>query len=353
MDMGLSKILKQSLSRWMGGDGPHNSVAISSRVRLARNLANYPFPGQASSSQLEEVEHKIRRWWNQGGLKSLGKTEYTSIKDISKNERRALVDKHLASPNLARQGHGAVLTNSEESISVMVNEEDHLRIQTLLPGLQLDEVWQLASGVDDLFDTGFDYAWSQHNGYLTCCPTNVGTGMRASVMLHLPGLSLSGQLPIFLGTISKVGIAVRGLYGEGSDSQGNVYQISNQVTLGHREEEIIENLNRVTLQVIRRELDTRQQLLKQGEITLTDKIWRSYGILANARILTSSETLEHVSRVRLGIDLGILEELHPSILQELLVFTRPGYLQKIFGQSLGPKERDVKRAELVRELIKQ
>jgi protein arginine kinase len=175
--------------------------------------------------------------------------------------------------------------------------------------------------------------------------------MRASVMLHLPGLALSGQLAVVLATISKVGIMVRGLYGEGSEAQGNIYQISNQTTLGQSEEEIIEALNRVTLQVVRQELDARQKVLEQNRIGLMDRIWRSYGILANARIMASTEALEHLSNLRLGIDLKILDNINPRILLELLVLTRPGFLQKIFDQELTPRNRDIKRAELIRDLI--
>ncbi|MDD4657424.1 MAG: protein arginine kinase [Eubacteriales bacterium] len=351
--MSLDNFLKQSLSRWMAGNGPNNSVAISSRVRLARNLPEYPFPGQASPSQLEEVEQKIRRWWNTGGLEPLGATDYISIKDIPENERLALADKHLISPKLAGQGYGGVLLNKDESVSVMVNEEDHLRIQSLLPGSQLKEAWDLASQVDDLFDAGFGYAWSPHTGYLTCCPTNVGTGMRASIMLHLPGLAFSGQLAMVLGTISKVGIMVRGMFGEGSEAQGNIYQISNQITLGQREEDIIEALNRVTGQVIDQESDARKRLAETDNLALRDKVWRAYGILANARVIASSEAMEYISLLRLGLDLNIIQGLNPRILQELLVFAQPGYLQKIFNQVLPPRERDVKRAELIRELVKK
>ena len=350
--MSLDNYLKKEMSLWMAGDGPHNVVAISSRVRLARNFGDYPFPGHASMKQLEEVEQKIRRWWNTGGLKSLGKIEYISIKDISEAERQALVDKHLISPNLARQGYGSVLLNQGDSVSIMVNEEDHLRIQTLFSGLQLNEAWQLASHVDDLFDSDFRYAWSPELGYLTCCPTNIGTGLRASVMLHLPGLALSGQLSTVLGTIAKVGVAVRGLYGEGSESQGNIYQISNQTTLGQGEDEIVEALDKITMQVIEQELDSRQTLLARDRLALTDKIWRAYGVLANARVITSAEAMELISSLRLGIDLEILEGQDARILQALLVFARPGYLQKIFGQNLNPRERDEKRAQLIREFIK-
>lgn len=349
--MSLDNFLNQSLSRWMDGDGPHSAVAISSRVRLARNFGEHPFPGKANAAQLDAVEKKVKRWWNNGGLKSLGQTEYIPVKDILENERQALVDKHLASPNLARQGYGALVVNQDGSISVMINEEDHLRIQSLYSGLQLNEAWNTACQVDDLFDSGFRYAWSPRTGYLTSCPTNVGTGLRASVMLHLPGLAFSGQLAMVLGTIAKLGIAVRGMFGEGSEAQGNIYQISNQTTLGQEEKEIIESLNRVTLQIIRQEQDARQKLVQADSLALADRVWRAYGVLANARVITSTEAMEHASLLRLGIDLKIVENLNPRILQELLVFTRPGFLQKIFDQELAPRDRDIKRAELIRELI--
>lgn len=351
--MGLEKIFKKSLSSWMTGGGPNNSVAISSRVRLARNFADYPFPGKATPSQLEEVEQKIRRWWNSGSLKTLGPTNYISIKDLPVNERLALADKHLISPQLAGQNIGGCIINEDESISVMINEEDHLRIQSLLPGSQPKAAWELASKVDDLFDSGFGYAWSSHTGYLTCCPTNVGTGLRASVMLHLPGLAYSQQLALVLGAISKVGIVVRGMFGEGSEAQGNIYQISNQITLGQKEEDIIEALTRVTDQVIRQETEAREKLVRADSLALKDKVWRAYGILANARVVTSSEAMEYASLLRLGIDLDILSGLKPVILQELLVFAQPGYLQQIFNEDLSPRERDVKRADLIRELVKK
>lgn len=350
--MAMEKFIQRSLSKWMTGEGPHNSVAISSRVRLARNLVGYPFPGKASLAQLEEVEQKVRRWWNGGGLKPLGPTRYLSIKDLAENERLSLADKHLISPKFAGQNYGGVLLNEDESVSVMINEEDHLRIQSLLPGSQPKAAWELASKVDDLFDAGFGYAWSAHNGYLTCCPTNVGTGLRASVMLHLPGLAFSKQLALVLGAISKVGIVVRGMFGEGSEAQGNIYQISNQITLGQKEEDIIEALNRVTEQVIRQEQEAREKLAKVDSVALSDKVWRAYGILANARVITSLEAMEYASLLRLGVDLEILPNLKPDILQKLLVFAQPGYLQKIFGVALPPRERDVKRAELIRELVK-
>lgn len=351
--MGLDKFINKSMSRWMEGDGPQNTVVISSRVRLARNLAKWPFPSKAQPKQLEEVRQQILRWWNKEGLKDLGQTKFLSIGEMGLGQRLALADKHLISPNLARQQYGAVLLNSDESVSIMVNEEDHLRIQALLPGLQLDNTWKLANQADDLLDAGFRYAWSGQWGFLTSCPTNVGTGLRASVMLHLPGLALSGQLAHILGTIGKLGIVARGLYGEGSDVQGNVYQISNQITLGQSEEEIIEGLNRVAVQIIHHELEARKTLLEQDRLAVTDRVWRAYGILANARVITSNEALELLSAVRLGIDMQLINGVDPVILNTLLVFTRPGYLQNIFDRELNPRERDSHRAQIIREVVNQ
>ncbi|MTI94264.1 MAG: protein arginine kinase [Firmicutes bacterium] len=347
------KSFGQNLSRWMDGEAPHSTVVISSRMRLARNFGEFTFPGQAEEGQLDEVQNQIRRWWNNGGLKGLGETKFVSIKELPASERQALVDKHLVSPALIKNP-GAAIVNADESVSIMINEEDHLRIQALLPGLQLAEAWQAASDTDDLFDARFRYAWSPERGFLTSCPTNVGTGMRASVMLHLPGLALNGSLNQVLGAVGKLGFAVRGMYGEGSEAQGNIYQVSNQVTLGQSEEQITEALNRVALQIIRHELDSREQLVKNSENALADRVWRAYGVLAHARTIESREAMELISNLRLGIDLELISGIKPQIFNELLVFIRAGYLQKIFGRELAPRERDMYRAQLIREsLVKQ
>jgi protein arginine kinase len=350
--MSLDKFFNQSLSRWMDGTGSENTVVISSRMRLARNLGDYPFPGRAEPKQLDEVVQQVRRWWNIGGLEALGSVNFMAIKELSPSERQALVDKHLVSPALARHQQGAVLTNQEESVSIMINEEDHLRIQALLPGLQLDEAWRMASLVDDQFDGSFRYAWSPQQGFLTSCPTNVGTGMRASVMLHLPGLSLTGQLGNILATVTKLGIVVRGLFGEGSEAQGNLYQISNQITLGQSEDEIIEALNRLTLQIIGEELKARELLKQRDPDGLSDRVWRAYGILAHSRRISSREAMELISALRLGLDLKLIKGIPPRILNELIVFIRPGYLQKVFDRELQAEVRDSYRAQLIRERIK-
>ncbi len=349
--MALGNYINQSMSRWMEGDGPKSTVAISSRVRLARNMADLPFPGAANSKQLEEVRQRVKTLWEQKRLETLGEVRFMSMGELSPPRRLALVDKHLISPGLAHQQYGAVLLNQDESISIMVNEEDHLRIQALLPGLQLDKAWELANRADDALAAGCGLAWNSQRGYLTTCPTNVGTGMRASVMLHLPGLAWSNQLAQILGTAGKVGVVARGLYGEGSEAQGNVYQISNQITLGPSEMEIYRGLERVASEIIRHEMEARQGLQQQQQNALEDRVWRAYGLLANARVIGSDEALELLSALRLGIDLGIIKNVNPEILNVLLVFSRPGYLQQIFDRELDAEERDIYRAQLIREII--
>ena len=347
--MSLDNFLNKSISRWMEGDGPHSSVVISTRVRLARNFGDFAFPGQAGAQELEKVEQQVRRWWNQGGLKALGKTSSISMRELDENQRQALVDQHLVSPNLARQGYGMVLLDKDGSVSIMVNEEDHLRIQTLFSGLQLAEAWDLASRVDDLLTAASAMPgrpnwvtspvvppmWHRHEGFGNVAPARFGLGGTAA---HCAG------------TISKVGMVVRGLR-RGLGVPGQYLPDFQPDHLGQSEEEIIEALNRVALQVIRQELDTRQKLLERDGVALADRIWRAYGILANARVITSGEALELLSSLRLGIDLNIIKGLSPRILQELLVMTRPGYLQQVFGRKLSPRERDEKRAELIRELV--
>jgi len=233
----------------------------------------------------------------------------------------------------------------------MVNEEDHLRIQALMPGLQLAAAWELADKVDDALEQYLPYAFSEQRGYLTACPTNVGTGLRASLMLHLPALVSTGQINRIIQAVGRFGLVVRGLYGEGTQALGNIFQFSNQVTLGHTESDIIQHLINVTRQVIDQEREARQMLLRRDKMALEDRVARAYGTLAHARVVSSQEALQLLSDVRLGIDLGILDGLKPEILQELLVAIRPAHLQMRTGRELSPAERDVLRAALIRERI--
>jgi protein arginine kinase len=348
----LQKFIQNAISEWMKGKGPDSDIVISSRVRLARNLKELPFPMLATETQSKELVSNVENVINQSDLKSLGNLELIRLSDLSELEKRVLVEKHLISPNLSNESrNGAVVLSENESVSVMVNEEDHLRIQCLYPGFQLTEAWKTANQLDDIFEHQFDYAYDERKGFLTSCPTNVGTGIRASVMMHLPALVMTQQMNRILSAITQVGLAVRGIYGEGSEAIGNVFQISNQITLGQTEEEIIDNLYSVAKQIVEHERNARQKLLQESRIRVEDKVQRSYGILSYSRIIDSKEAAQRLSDVRLGIDLGMIKNTSSTILNELMIMTQPGFLQQYAGEKLSPEERDMRRASLIRERL--
>ncbi|GAA4723415.1 protein arginine kinase [Brevibacillus fulvus] len=339
-------------SYWMKGDGPDSDIVVSTRLRIARNLSQLPFPLLATDSQAEEVVRKVSAAAKDEAMKNLADFELITMEQISPLEKRVLVEKHLVSPNLAEESRkGAVLLNREESISIMINEEDHIRIQVLLPGFQLNEAWETGSKLDDLFEKHLNYAFDEKRGYLTSCPTNVGTGIRASVMLHLPALVITQQINRILQAINQVGLVVRGLYGEGSEALGNLFQLSNQVTLGLAESDILANLYSVARQIIEQERVARRYLHEHSRTALEDRIYRSYGILLYARNVESKEAAQRLSDVRLGIDLGIIKGIPSNIINELLVMTQPGFLQHHAGQKLTPEQRDERRARLIRERL--
>ncbi len=348
----MSRYTEHAVSGWMQADGPDSDIVISSRIRIARNVSNEPFPMLATNQQSEEVLNRCASVLQEEGLKTVGQFDLVPLAGMSELEKRVLVEKHLISPNLANEArNGAVILSDNEAISIMVNEEDHLRIQVLYPGFQLKEAWDVAGKIDDIFEGVVDYAYDEKHGYLTSCPTNVGTGIRASVMMHLPALVMTQQMNRILQAIQQVGLAVRGLYGEGSEVMGNIFQISNQITLGQTEEEIIDNLHGVARQIIEHEKAARQKLLNESRAKLTDRIRRSFGILCYAEIMDSKEAAQRLSDVRLGVDLGLVEGLSPKIMNELLVMTQPGYLQQHYGRPLSPDERDAHRAKLFRERL--
>ncbi len=346
------KQVQYSLSRWMEGGGPEAEYVISSRVRAARNVKGYPFSCLASKQENKAVLEKIT------AVKT-GKADYSSFNmltmdEISGLEKQALVEKHLISPFLARESScGALLLRQDEGVSIMVNEEDHLRIQSILPGLRLEEAWQEAERYDDLLESELEYVFSERYGYMTACPTNVGTGLRASVMLHLPALIMTGQINRFLGALSQVGLTVRGLYGEGTEIVGNLVQVSNQITLGHSEDEIISNLGSVISQVIEQEHGARQVMLDKKRAELADKAWRALGLLKYAKVMSSQEAVSLLSDLRLGYDLGLITEVDHKLLNELLVLIRPGCLQLLAGRELDNSERNLERPVRVREALER
>lgn len=351
--MGIDKrYIQTALSEWMKGGGPDSDIVISSRVRIARNVSSNPFPMLATNTQSEEVLQKISEVLSNEDLNTISDFSLIMLTDLEELEKKVLVEKHLISPNLANESrNGAVILSENESISIMINEEDHLRIQCLCPGFQVKEAWDLANQIDDIFENQLEYAFDEKRGYLTSCPTNVGTGIRGSVMVHLPALVMSQQINRILSAITQVGLVVRGLYGEGSEAIGNLFQISNQITLGQSEEEIIDNLYGVVRQIIDHERAAREKLMSESHHRIVDRIKRSYGILSHAIIMDSKEAAQRLSDVRLGIDMEMIPHVPPQVMNELLVMTQPGFLQQYANVRLSAEERDIKRAELIRNRL--
>ncbi|OMP67975.1 protein arginine kinase [Domibacillus epiphyticus] len=345
--MSLERFINQHASSWMSGTGPHSDVVLSTRVRLARNLDEVCFP---TVFQFDDAK-KIVKQVNDAVSEKLS-LELLKMEDLSPLQKRVLVEKHLISPLLAESSlYGAAFISEQEDISIMVNEEDHLRIQCLSSGLKLQETLDEANKIDNVIEESVQYAFDEKRGYLTGCPTNVGTGLRASVMIHLPALVLTRQMNRIIPAISQLGLVVRGIYGEGSEALGNIFQISNQLTLGKSETDIIEDLGSVVHELMSREQSARDALVKTSKLQLEDRIFRSYGILANSRIIETNEAFQCLSNVRLGIDLGYIQHISKSILNELMILTQPGFLQQYAGGPLRAEERDIRRAALIRERL--
>jgi protein arginine kinase len=352
--MSIENALSNPYTKWMEGKGPYASIVISSRVRLARNLNKFNFPHLHDEKSSREVLRLAKDTLTGEEMqRQVEGIDFAPTKDLSSLDLMLLVEKHLISPQLAEDGEAGsgIAINKDEALSVMVNEEDHLRLQILLPALQLKEAWSMASQVDDLLESKLDYAFDEQYGYLTCCPTNVGTGLRASVMMHLPAIAMTNQANRFFMSLSKLGFAVRGLYGEGTQAKGNLFQVSNQITLGLSEEEIIANLASVCSQIIEQEELMRDKLRKDSLARLEDLVFRSYGILTNAYIISADEAMAHLSNVRLGLDMGLLRDVQNRKLNELLVVIRPAFLRKLAGKEIDAFNRDFKRAELIRESL--
>ena len=335
---------------WLKGTGPSSHIVMSSRIRLARNLAKIPFPNRASKKALQDVVDNLQQAMKE--IDFLKSATMFFMSDLDNVDKQFLIERHLMSHEHAANSEGkALVVSDEEVLSVMVNEEDHLRIQVMQSGLNLSETWNIINAVDDSLSRKLDYAYLGNWGYLTACPTNTGTAMRGSVMLHLPALVMTKQINKVLAAIAKLSFASRGFYGEGTQARGNIYQISNQVSLGHSEEDIIQNINGLIRQVIEQEEQARQALLLQNRAMLEDKIFRSLGVLKNAYIISSQETIELLSMVRLGIDLGIITIVDRATINELFITIQPAHLQKIEGKKLSSAARDTRRATLIREKL--
>ena len=331
--------------------GPHDRIVMSSRVRLARNVKGMPFPGWAKKPDRTKSLDVIRPAIE--SLPQMAGAFAESMDNLSALDKQILVERHLISREHAAKsvGSGLVL-NKEETLCVMINEEDHLRMQALRPGLQLRSAWLAIDEVDSLLERRLEYSFSENLGYLTACPTNLGTGIRVSAMLHLPALVLAEQINQIIQAVNKLGLAVRGLYGEGTEALGNVFQVSNQMTLGESETEIVERLNKVLMQLIEHEENARSSLLEKRPKMIYNQIGRAYGVLANAHSISSKETMNLLSHMRLGIDLGLFPGVDRSVVDELFILTQPAHLQRQLSEKLSTDERDLHRADMVRDRLR-
>jgi len=344
--------LTQTSGEWLRGTGPESDIVISSRIRLARNVAAFPFTNRASAYQKAEIETMLRD--RVGRLDLTPRLEYVNVPNLSPLDRQFLVERQLISRELAAaEGPRGVALAPRETVSLMINEEDHLRMQVMRSGFALDEAWQDMDRVDDLLEARLSYAFSEEFGYLTACPTNVGTGLRASVMLHLPALVWSKQIEKVFRALQKINLAVRGLYGEGSRASGDFYQISNQVTLGKAETQILNEIREVIPQIITYERQARNAMLKESRQAIQDRISRAYGTLCSATMMTSEETMDLLSSVRLGVNMGLLDEVSIITVNELFIHTQPAHLQKLMGSLLDGEERNAARARYLRTRLRE
>ncbi|HLH56487.1 MAG TPA: protein arginine kinase [Verrucomicrobiae bacterium] len=331
--------------------GPHDRIVMSSRVRLARNIKDAAFPGWAKKPERVRVLEQIRPAIE--GLPEMKDAFSETMDSLSALDKQILVERHLISREHAAKSAGSGLVlNRDETLCFMINEEDHIRMQALRPGLQLRQAWGAIDQADSFLEKKLDYAFNPEMGYLTACPTNIGTGIRVSAMLHLPGLVLGEQINPIIQSVNKLGLAVRGLYGEGTEALGNVFQVSNQMTLGEAESAIVERLEKVLAQIIEHEENARASLLEKKPKMVYNHIGRAYGILANAHSISSKETMNLLSLMRLGIDVGLFPGVERSLVDELFILTQPAHLQKQHSEKLTAEERDLLRADMVRERLK-
>lgn len=343
---------------WLNGKGPEAEIVFSSRIRLARNIAGLPFPSRANNAQKKEVLDKVKEVHAQ--IKRLKNTTFVNMAELSALDSQFLLERHLISQEHAvLSKEKGLIVSGDEKISIMINEEDHLRSQVILSGFDLKKCWQVLEGIDSDLEKKISFSFLSDLGYLTSCPTNVGTALRASCMMHLPALALTKRINKILELLTRISFTTRGLFGEGTQALGNFFQISNQVSLGLSEEELIDNLIGVVNQVKTQEIDARNTLLKKHKMSLEDSVWRALGILRNSRLISSREALSHLSILCLGLDLGIIRNTDlPSkgeareVINSLFIIIQPAHLQKIESKSLKERERDYIRAEILRKKLK-
>ena len=339
------------IEKWYEKVGDCSDVVCSTRVRLARNLRSYPFPAHASGKQKEEIAAKIREALLSGNSILADTFSYLPLENLTEEEAVSLVERHIVSPEFISDRRGkAILISADESVSIMINEEDHLRIQILREGLSLKGAAEMADRIDTLLGESLDFAFDSELGYLTQCPTNLGTGMRASLMLHLPSLQQNGMIKRISDNLSKLGLTLRGTYGEGTEPVGALYQLSNQVTLGLSEKEAIENLERIVMQLVEEERNIRKSLMEN--MKKQDAVARSLGILKSAKILSTEEFMKLLSNVRLGVASGFIKDISYETLNKLMIQTQPATMMTMKGKQLSAEERDILRASMVSEGLK-
>ena len=329
---------------WYLEDGKDSDVVVSSRVRIARNIAGKKFVSTASDEELKDVLMTIKNSNIDSDL------HFINLSDLDELMKNSLVEKRVISRDLLEMKETGILLNDAEDISIMINEEDHLRIQVMKPGFNLDEALSDAIRVDEKISSKISYAYNDKYGFLTACPTNLGTGLRASVMLHLPALRLTGKIEKVLEVVNKVNLNVRGVYGEGTEAIGDLYQVSNKISLGVTEEEIVENVKLIVQKLIEQERKAREYLKSQGE-TFEDRVSRTYGNLVYARKMTYSECAKLISIVRLGISMEIITEIDNEKLNKISILTKPATLQKYLKKELSAEERDIERAKVIKQII--
>jgi protein arginine kinase len=350
----INKILSYFLTstcEWLRGSGPESEIVLSSRIRIARNIKAFPFAGKLSVPEQKALIGQVAKAVADAPIfRHSYFLDYSNLKII---DRQFLVERHLVSREHANsKGNRAVLITKNEVVSIMILEEDHLRAQVIQSGLNLVDAWRLVNKVESALEAKLPFSFHPNLGYLTACPTNVGTGLRSSCMLHLAGLVMTKQVNKVLQALSKLNLAARGFFGEGTQASGNFFQFSNQMTLGQNEEEIINDLERVIKQMIEHEREARNHLLGKRRAKLEDQVWRAVGALKSARVISSSEAMSLLSLARLGVDIGFVKNLSKSNLNALFLFMQPAHLQKLTESNLDSSERDQKRAELLRTRLK-
>jgi protein arginine kinase len=340
--------LAQQCGIWLAGNGPESDIVISSRIRLARNFADYPFIRKCNAKDQRSIIKEFRQKLK--GFTLGGNQEFVDLESLEEIDRQFLMERQIISRELSEtEGSRGVLIDNSEQFSVMVNEEDHLRIQIMQSGLDLKTAWKKVNSIDDAIESQIKLSFSDTLGYLTACPTNVGTGLRVSVMLHLPALVVTKQMDKVFRSFQRINVAVRGLFGEGSQFMGDFYQVSNQITLGRSEEELIQQVREIIPVLIEYERKAREFMMNEKQRDLHDDVSRALGILSTARKISSEETMSYLSKVRLGVNLKLISDVPIETVNKLFIHTQPAHLQKISGRNLTSSERNVVRADYLQQ----